>query len=203
MQREPIAITGMGIVSALGWSVAETWLAMEREVSGLGPLTVFDSPRWGHVPVGQVAGCPEGMPRCVGLGVHAASQALDDAGVSEMSAEQRRGAALVVGNCTGGMFESEAFLSDLLLDGQANFDVLANHTSGRTTAAIAQLIPADAGTTTANIDGMGSDQTAMGSKISYLKPRHQSVRNGFQLLISARLRNASFSAGTAEVGIVW
>ena len=45
MPRQPIVVTGIGIVSAVGWGGEAVWSAIEREESGLGRLTLFESPR--------------------------------------------------------------------------------------------------------------------------------------------------------------
>jgi beta-ketoacyl-acyl-carrier-protein synthase II len=42
-QHERIVITGMGAISPLGLSVAETWKNAVAGVSGLGPITLFDA----------------------------------------------------------------------------------------------------------------------------------------------------------------
>ena len=40
---EKVVITGMGTINSLGKSVAETWDAVVRGVSGVGPVTLFDA----------------------------------------------------------------------------------------------------------------------------------------------------------------
>lgn len=45
---EKIVITGMGTVNPLGLSVAETWQNLIRGVSGVGPITLFDTEIWQH-----------------------------------------------------------------------------------------------------------------------------------------------------------
>ncbi|MFZ5855610.1 MAG: beta-ketoacyl synthase N-terminal-like domain-containing protein, partial [Chloroflexota bacterium] len=40
---EKIVITGMGTVNPLGLSVAEAWQAAVNGVSGVGPITQFDT----------------------------------------------------------------------------------------------------------------------------------------------------------------
>src|SRR5512138_3601240 len=41
--QERIVITGMGTVNAWGLSVAESWRTLTAGVSGVGPITLFDS----------------------------------------------------------------------------------------------------------------------------------------------------------------
>jgi 3-oxoacyl-[acyl-carrier-protein] synthase II len=40
---EKVVITGMGTINPLGKSIAETWEAVSRGVSGVGPITLFDA----------------------------------------------------------------------------------------------------------------------------------------------------------------
>ncbi len=41
--QDRIVITGMGTVNPLGLNVAETWKNVTSGVSGVGPITLFDS----------------------------------------------------------------------------------------------------------------------------------------------------------------
>ena len=50
--RLPV-ITGLGIVSAAGFGVEEVWRAVASGTSGLKPLTLFQSPRYGQVVTGD------------------------------------------------------------------------------------------------------------------------------------------------------
>ena len=47
-------ITGLGIVSAAGLGVEETWRAVAAGASGLKPLSLFQSPRYGQNPTGEI-----------------------------------------------------------------------------------------------------------------------------------------------------
>ena len=58
MRRDRVAVTGIGVVCAAGWTAEDVWCAIEAEQSGLKRLTLFHSPRHSHVPVGQVTGEP-------------------------------------------------------------------------------------------------------------------------------------------------
>ena len=51
--RRPV-VTGVGIISAAGCGVSAMWDALRSGRSGLGPLTLFALPRYGHHQVGQV-----------------------------------------------------------------------------------------------------------------------------------------------------
>ena len=43
---EKIVITGMGTVNSLGLNVEESWKNVVNGVSGVGPITLFDSTGW-------------------------------------------------------------------------------------------------------------------------------------------------------------
>lgn len=45
---EKIVITGMGTVNPLGLTVAESWQNVINGVSGVGPITLFDTENWAH-----------------------------------------------------------------------------------------------------------------------------------------------------------
>jgi 3-oxoacyl-[acyl-carrier-protein] synthase II len=116
--RPRVVVTGMGLVSAVGWTLDETWHAIAEGRSGLGPLTLFESQRCGKLPVGEVAGDPaarsglDGGSRSDHLAAWAAQQAWNDAGLAAAAFDPDRG-AVVLGALTGGMMFTEAFLAGL------------------------------------------------------------------------------------------
>jgi 3-oxoacyl-(acyl-carrier-protein) synthase len=118
--RPRVVVTGMGVVSAAGWTLDETWQAMVRGESGLRPLSLFASPRCGHLPVGEVQGDPAersglaGGSRSDHLAVWAARQAWADARLDDAHFGAERG-AVVLGALTGGMMFTEEFLARLHL----------------------------------------------------------------------------------------
>lgn len=140
MKPPPIAITGLGIVSAAGWSLTETWSAIAQERSGLNPLTLFESNRRQNIPVGEVSGAGEDTPRSEQLAWHAAHEAFVHAGMDKVPEPQRRRTALVLGICTGGMFESETFAREFLLNGQWPVEILKKHTCANTSNAVANRL---------------------------------------------------------------
>ena len=54
MSRRAPVITGTGIICAAGCGVASVWDSVRANRSGLGPLTLFSSPRYANHLVGQV-----------------------------------------------------------------------------------------------------------------------------------------------------
>ena len=141
-----LAITGMGVVSALGWSLEETWIAIEAGRSGLGPLTLFDSPRCGHFPVGQVPGDPSQRSslsagsRSDHLAAYAARQAFQDAGLDRLPEAARRQVGLGFGGTTGGLLDTESFLLGLIREGKEDLDLLRRHECSHPTQAAASLL---------------------------------------------------------------
>ncbi len=129
MPHPRIVISGMGMVSALGWDPAITWQALLREQSGLGPLRLFSSPECGGFPVAEVQGDPHERTglrrgsRSDALALWAARQAFESSG---LAASECAGGGCVLGASTGGMLDSEAFLLSLP-DGSPDFEVLRHH----------------------------------------------------------------------------
>src|SRR5512141_694664 len=115
-ERPRIAVTGMGLVSAVGWTLAETWAAIVRGQSGLRALSLFASERWGGLPVGEVVGDPaehsglaEGS-RSDHLALWAAGQAVADAGWAGVAAAR---GAVVMGAPPGASALAEESLAGL------------------------------------------------------------------------------------------
>jgi len=95
---DSVAITAIGIVSAAGHGVSATVEALREGRSGLGPLTVFDSPRCGGFPVAQVPHVDR-RPRTIALARIALAEALSGVDTARCG--------IAVGTTVGGMPESE------------------------------------------------------------------------------------------------
>jgi 3-oxoacyl-[acyl-carrier-protein] synthase II len=112
-----LAITGMGLVTALGDSVDSVWAALCAGRRGLGPVTLFDSEGHRAHLAGQVDlggdSARVGWSRSDRLAWHACKQALDQAGFAGGLGDR---CGLVVGGSTAGMFETEALLADMAVD---------------------------------------------------------------------------------------
>lgn len=137
-----VAVTGMGIVSAAGATPPATWESLLHLRTGLGPLTLFPSPKWGHLPVGQVPDFDHGGARTAQLAVHAARTAWEQA-----QHPHGEGVGLVLGTCTGGMLESEQAVQSCLrpdlVEAVPDFGVFRRHTC----AAVCDCIAAELGVT--------------------------------------------------------
>ncbi len=114
---QKVVITGMGMVSSLGWSVRENWSAVIEKRTGIGKLLLFESPRCGNLPVAQIKHypsdmaekIPSDMPRTTVFGCCAADEALQNAGLKP-GTSILKDASIVIGCCTGGMLETENFM---------------------------------------------------------------------------------------------
>src|SRR5476651_476351 len=51
--RFPV-VTGLGIIAANGFGVDEVWNSLRAGKSGLKPLNLFQSPRYGQIPAGEI-----------------------------------------------------------------------------------------------------------------------------------------------------
>ena len=118
MSRRAPVITGSGIISAAGCGVAAVWESVRANRSGLGPLTLFASPRYANHLVGQVredvdelAGNVRGS-RSDKLAWIAAREALAAAGLdSEHNKIDPPRVGVMLGATVGGMLGTEKFLT--------------------------------------------------------------------------------------------
>ncbi|MHB8873841.1 MAG: beta-ketoacyl-[acyl-carrier-protein] synthase family protein [Myxococcaceae bacterium] len=123
-----VAITGLGILSALGRGGAAHLEALRAGRSGLGRLTLFEAPGVPESPVGEVAAelfaGEERVSRSEALALAAARDAL---GGFAPSGE----GAVVVGTTTGGIFESEEhYLKHRGQEGVGDRALLRHHPAG-------------------------------------------------------------------------
>jgi 3-oxoacyl-[acyl-carrier-protein] synthase I len=119
--RSPV-ITGLGIVAATGCGVGATWTAIRGGKSGLKPLTLFASPRYGQILAGEAQsdltslGAPAHGSRSDQLGWLAAREAIGSAEIDFKTCAERAG--VVLGCSVGGSFDSERFLTTLIKRGK-------------------------------------------------------------------------------------
>ena len=133
LQRIPV-ITGTGIISAAGCGIGRVWESIRAGQSGLGPLTLFSSPRYAHHPVGQVredvdalAGRVRGS-RSDKLAWIAAREALAAAGLeSGPDALNPERMGVMLGCTVGGMLSTEQVLTCLLRGLKRRFGPLRFH----------------------------------------------------------------------------
>jgi 3-oxoacyl-(acyl-carrier-protein) synthase len=112
----------MGIVSAAGFGTEEVWQAVSSGASGLKPLTLFQSPRYGQILAGEIQrdlvalGAPTQSSRSDKLGWLAARAALVDSKINFTNGSDRAG--VLLGTSVGGSYDSEIFLSTLIKQGK-------------------------------------------------------------------------------------
>ena len=120
-QRTPV-ITGLGIIAANGCGVDEVWHSIRAGKSGLKPLTLFQSPRYGQIPTGEIQrdlialGAPTRSSRSDKLGWLAAREAVADAKIDFTNDGDRAG--IILGTSVGGSYDSEKFLATLIKRGK-------------------------------------------------------------------------------------
>jgi 3-oxoacyl-(acyl-carrier-protein) synthase len=119
--RSPV-ITGLGITSAAGFGTEEVWRAVAAGTSGLKPLTLFQSPRYGQILTGEIQrdlialGAPTRSSRSDKLGWLAAREAIADAKINFKKCGDSAG--VILGTSVGGSYDSEIFLSTLIKRGK-------------------------------------------------------------------------------------
>ncbi|MFO1487266.1 MAG: beta-ketoacyl-[acyl-carrier-protein] synthase family protein [Verrucomicrobiota bacterium] len=129
--RYPV-VTGLGIITAAGLGLKENWQAIADGTCGLRPLSLFESPRYGPVPVGEIQldlvrlGAPANSSRSDKLAWLAAREAIHDADIRFDSQPDRAG--VLLGCSVGGSFGSENFLQTLLKRGKMRPGCTRHHT---------------------------------------------------------------------------
>lgn len=124
MASRRVAITGLGIISALGLNLAENWESLRNGRSGIGPVSVPDvagvglkmqngAQVRGFDPLKHFAGGKDAqLDRFAQFSVVAAREAFKDSGIS-LTPEMRENAAIVCGSAVGGQSAIEAGFEDL------------------------------------------------------------------------------------------
>jgi 3-oxoacyl-[acyl-carrier-protein] synthase I len=108
--NQPVFVAGVGIISAIGKNVAECLNALENSQAGMGPMHYFDSLHRDKLPVAEVkldndqlaqlSGLPNIKSRTALLSLVAAKEALNDAGIENISSLRT---GFISANSVGGM----------------------------------------------------------------------------------------------------
>src|SRR5277367_2173881 len=129
MASRRVAITGLGIISALGLDLAENWKSLSEGRSGIGPVSVPDvagvglkmqngAQVRGFDPLKHFAGGKDAqLDRFAQFSVVAAREAIRDSKL-ELTPEMRQNAAIVCGSAVGGQAAIEAGFEDLWVQGR-------------------------------------------------------------------------------------
>ena len=114
--RKRVVVTGMGVITPLGQSVAEFWEALVQGKSGIGPITLCDATPFPCRIAGEVkdfdpaqymdAKEARRMARFSQLSVAAAALAIEDAELDQSTMDQER-IGVVMGNGNGGFPTTE------------------------------------------------------------------------------------------------
>lgn len=124
MPKRRVAITGLGVLSPLGLSVAETVSALRTGLSGIGLIEVPKLP--GVYPAGVVNGSFTSqftkmeqpfLDRCHEMAIMAARQAIHDAGWDSFESLGAR-AGVYYGNVNGGAVSVQNWCEDVLVHGK-------------------------------------------------------------------------------------
>jgi len=142
-----IVVTGMGIVSSIGFGVEETFRSLVDKRTGIAPLSVLDTIHKEEFVMGEVkftrqklmakAGVDTGKPwtRTALLGIIAAREAILHAGLSP---EELKNSGLISASTVGGMDRSELYYKDFLKG--AHKENIDTHHAGDSTEKIAEIL---------------------------------------------------------------
>lgn len=144
-----IAITGEGIVSAIGLNKAEVLASLRAKRSGVGSMHLLNSVQT-EIPVGEVKltneelkqqlniPCSEKyISRTMLMGILAVKQAVEEANIKELLLRHNSlRVVLINGTTVGGMDITEHYFNDILTDG-SHADCLKVHDCGKVTENIA------------------------------------------------------------------
>ena len=95
-----VYITGIGIISAIGSDLKETLESLLAEKSGIGEITLLETTHKGKIPVAEVKKTTDellivtgnsgktNLTRTALLGMIAAKEAVDSAGIEDMAANR-------------------------------------------------------------------------------------------------------------------
>jgi 3-oxoacyl-[acyl-carrier-protein] synthase-1 len=142
--KDRIHVAGIGVISAIGNSVSETWTSFVNQSSGIGPITLFESIHRDVLPVGEVKLTNEALAkslfvkrdlsRTALLGIQAAREAVADSGIDL----KRWRTGLISATTVGGMDKTEVFFIDFLKNpAQGRLRNVVNHECGKSTELIA------------------------------------------------------------------
>ncbi|HEV8513408.1 MAG TPA: beta-ketoacyl synthase N-terminal-like domain-containing protein, partial [Cyclobacteriaceae bacterium] len=142
--KSTVHVVGTGLISAIGNSVHESLSSLHQDISGIGPLTLFDTIHR-DLPVGEVKlsnrelaeklKLPPSLTRTSLLGAHAAREALHNSRIGDL---KKWKTGLISATTVGGMDKSENFFSEFLKDhSRGKLRDVVNHSCGSSTELIA------------------------------------------------------------------
>jgi len=141
-----VAITGMGIISSIGNTVEENFLALKNAQAGISTLSLFDSKHRDQIKVGEIKtdnarfeaqlklAPTHNYSRTALLGLTAAKEAVRHAGIERMG-DARTG--LISATSVGGMDKTEQFYYEYL-EREEHRKFIEGHHGGDATQKIAK-----------------------------------------------------------------
>lgn len=122
---QPVFVAGVGAITAIGKNIAECLDDLENSRARIGPMIHFDSEHRQKIPVAEVkmsnddlahlSGLPPAKSRTALLSMIAAKEALDNAGVENITSLRT---GFISANSVGGMNKTESFFREFLFDNQ-------------------------------------------------------------------------------------
>ncbi|MBQ0787608.1 MAG: beta-ketoacyl-[acyl-carrier-protein] synthase family protein, partial [Oceanihabitans sp.] len=143
-----VAITGMGIISAIGNNVAENYQSLIQGKKGISRVSKIKTNHVNEIMVGEIDFTNEALEQQLGLtadnnysrtallGVVAAKQAIQDAGITDINAYKT---GLISATSVGGMDMTERYYYDYLED-KSTQKYIEGHHAGDSTQKIAEQL---------------------------------------------------------------
>lgn len=146
--NEPVFVAGTGIISAIGNNSAACLDALEHGRAGIGQMQVLHSVHRHRLPVAEVklsneelaaiAGLPSIKSRTALLSKVAATEALANAGINNLSSLRK---GFISANSVGGMDKTEDFFSDFITgEHKGRLHNVVNHECGSVTELVADAL---------------------------------------------------------------
>ncbi len=146
--EQPVFIAGVGVISAIGNTVAQNLLSLEQEKTGIAPIQYLDTEHRDEFPVGEVklsndelaemSGFKPGISRTAMMSLIAAKEALADTGLAKFSGLRT---GFISANTVGGMDKTEDFFRDFLGDNtKGRLRNTFNHECGAITNLVADQL---------------------------------------------------------------
>jgi 3-oxoacyl-(acyl-carrier-protein) synthase len=183
--KDPVHVVGVGVISAIGNSIAEHIDAFQQHKSGIGAITLFDTVHRDVLPVGEVklsnnelqqfVGLPHEVTRTAMLGMYAAKEAVKNSGISNLK-KWRTG--LISATTVGGMDRTENFYKEFIHDSAVGRlrDVI-HHGCGQSTELIADTLSINGFVSTIN--------TACSSSVNSIIYGSRLIREGMLDIVVA------------------
>jgi len=135
-----VVVTGMGMITAIGNTVAENLESLKQRKHGVGPITHLETSLKGELPAAEIGFSNEGLAahaslgeakfftRTTMLGIIAATEAFEQ-GIGRYGISDNSRTALVSSTTVGGMDKTEKYYRDYLSGGEYSFLVNTHNCS--------------------------------------------------------------------------